>query len=88
MTQATNFVDSFFSKLKEQSFTILLLVGVMYYQNSLFTSQMEEYKRVVHEKDEAIFKLIDEERTRLLQRESYLMNQRDEFVKDLRDKTK
>ena len=88
MTQATNFVDSFFSKLKEQSFTILLLVGVMYYQNSLFTSQMEEYKRVVREKDEAIFKLIDEERARLLQRESYLMNQRDEFVKDLRDKTK
>jgi len=39
-----NFTDTFFSKLKEQSFTIIILVGVMLYQNWLFTNQMSEYK--------------------------------------------
>ena len=36
-----NYANTFMSKLKEQSFTILILVGIMYYQNTLFTSQMK-----------------------------------------------
>ena len=32
----TGFMDTFLYKLKEQSFVILLMLGVIYYQNNLF----------------------------------------------------
>jgi hypothetical protein len=76
---------TFFTKLKEQSFTIILLVGIMYYQNRIFTSQMEEYKELIQRKEEIILKLTDEERQRLIKREEYLIGQRDEFIKELRE---
>lgn len=85
MSKEPNFMDSFLSKLKEQSFTILLLVGVMYYQNNLFMTQMEEYKKVVHDKDELILKLTNDERNRLLEREAYLIEQRDRFIEDMKN---
>ena len=84
---SNGFGDVFMNKLKEQSFTIIILVGIMYYQNSLFTTQMNEYKDMIKEKEQLILKLTDEERTRLIEREKYLINQRDEFIKDLKEKT-
>jgi hypothetical protein len=80
-----NFVDTFLSKLKEQSFTIIILVGIMYYQNVLFTSQMNEYKKMIQEKEQLILKLTDEERNRLIDREKYLINQRDGFIDELKE---
>ena len=81
-----NYAETFMNKLKEQSFTILILVGIMYYQNSLFTNQMNEYKQMIKSKEELILKLTDDERNRLLEREKYLMGQRDEFMNDLKNK--
>jgi len=43
--ESNNITDTFFTKLKEQSFTIILLVGILYYQNVNFKSQIEEYKK-------------------------------------------
>jgi len=80
-----NITDTFLSKLKEQSFTIILLVGIMYYQNMLFTQQMNEYKEMIRQKEELILKLTEEERQRLVEREKYLIEQRDGFIKDLRE---
>jgi len=80
----SNYAETFMSKLKEQSFTILILVGIMYYQNTLFTTQMNEYKDMIKSKEELILKLTEGERQRLLEREKYLMNQRDEFIKELK----
>jgi 5,10-methylenetetrahydrofolate reductase len=81
-----NYAEAFMNKLKEQSFTILILVGIMYYQNSLFTAQMNEYKQMIKSKEELILKLTDDERNRLLDREKYLMGQRDEFINDLKNR--
>jgi 5,10-methylenetetrahydrofolate reductase len=81
-----NYANTFMSKLKEQSFTILILVGIMYYQNTLFTSQMNEYKQMIKAKEDLILKLTEEERQRLIDREKYLINQRDEFIKELKEK--
>ena len=81
-----NYAETFMNKLKEQSFTILILVGIMYYQNTLFTSQMNEYKTMIKSKEELILKLTDDERNRLLDREKYLMGQRDEFINDLKNR--
>lgn len=79
-----NYGETFMSKLKEQSFTILILVGIMYYQNTLFTSQMNEYKQMIKSKEELILKLTEEERQRLIDREKYLISQRDEFIQELK----
>lgn len=83
-----NYGETFMSKLKEQSFTILILVGIMYYQNTLFTSQMNEYKLMIKAKEDLILKLTEEERQRLIDREKYLISQRDEFIQDLKSRIK
>ena len=66
--KVSGFTETFFSKLKEQSFTILLLVAMMYYQNRIYTQQMEEYKSMIKSKEELILKLTEEERNRLIDR--------------------
>ena len=78
--------DVFFTKLKEQSFTIILLVGILYYQNVNFSNQINEYKKMVDEKETLVLKLTDDERTRLLERTKYLQEQRDKYVEELINK--
>ena len=87
-TQSSGFADTFLSKLKEQSFTIIILVGIMYYQNVVFTNQMNEYKKMINEKEQLILKLTDDERNRLIQREDYLIEQRDGFIGELKELVK
>lgn len=82
MSVANTFID----KLKDQSFTIILMIGGLYYQNQMFQQQLDRYDAIVKEKQEYINKIVDAERERMLAREQYLMKQRDEFVQILKDK--
>lgn len=75
--------DTFFNKLKEQSFTIILLVAIMYYQNMTFNNQLVEYKKMIDDKETLILKLTDDERQRLIERTEYLLEQRDKYVEEL-----
>ena len=75
--------DTFFNKLKEQSFTIILLVGIMYYQNVTFNQQLTEYKKMIDEKETLVLQLTNDERERLLERTKYLIDQRDKYVNEL-----
>ena len=75
----TTFVD----KLKDQSFTIILMIGGLYYQNQIFQQQLDRYDSVVKEKQEYINKIVDAERERMIEREKYLMAQRDGFIKQI-----
>ena len=84
--KSNNYGDVFLNKLKEQSFTIVLLIGIMYYQNSIFTSQMNEYKLMIKSKEDLILKLTDDERQRLIDREKYLIEQRDGFIEMFKNK--
>jgi hypothetical protein len=61
-------------------------VGILYYQNNNFNNQINEYKKMVDEKETLVLKLTDDERTRLLERTKYLQEQRDEYVKELINK--
>jgi hypothetical protein len=84
MEQKSNgFVDTFLNKLKEQTFTILILVGIMYYQNKLFSDQMAEYKKLIQEKESLLLKITEDERNRLIERTNYLLQQRDKYVDEL-----
>lgn len=80
---ATGMTDTFFSKLKEQSFTIILLVAILYYQNAVFNNQLSEYKKLIDEKEALVLKLTDGERERLIERTTYLLEQRDKYVEQL-----
>jgi len=78
-TVATTFID----KLKDQSFTIILMIGALYYQNQIFQQEIQRYDAVVKEKQDYINKVVDAERERMIEREKYLMAQRDGFIKQL-----
>lgn len=84
--ETSSVMGTFIDKLKEQSFTIILLVGIMYYQNTIFTQQMEEYKKSVEDKEKIILQMAKEERERLLEREKYLVSQRDKFIEDMQQR--
>ena len=77
---------TFFDKLKEQSFTIILLVGILYYQNMNFKNQLEEYKKMITDKETLILKLTEDERARMIERNQYLTEQRDKYVEELINK--
>lgn len=83
-----NITDTFFSKLKEQSFTIILLVGILWYQNNTYKTTLEGYRAQIDKKDEQIMTLMAEERQRMIERNEYLTNQRDKYVDELIDHVK
>jgi hypothetical protein len=76
-------MNVFLDRLKEQSFTIILMIGGLYYQNQIFQQQLDRYDAVVKEKQDYINKIVDAERERMIEREKYLMAQRDGFIKQL-----
>ncbi len=78
-----NITETFFSKLKEQSFTIILLVGILWYQNNTYKTTLADYRDQLSKKDEQIMKLFDDERQRMIERNESLMNQRDKYVDEL-----
>jgi hypothetical protein len=80
--------DTFFSKLKEQSFTIILLVGILWYQNSTYKTNLAEYESMIKDRDTTILKQSNDERQRLFDRISYLQEQRDKYVEELLESEK
>jgi len=82
-SNSSGFAEIFFSKLKEQSFTIILMVGMLIYQNKVFNDQLTRYEKLVGEKQQYIDKLVEEQRQRSVLREQYLIQQRDAYVDDL-----
>ena len=84
----SNITDTFFTKLKEQSFTIILLVGILWYQNNSYKNNLEDYKTMIKEKEELLLKLTNEERSRMIERNEYLMLQRDKYVEELIERSK
>ena len=85
MSTVTN---TFVDKLKEQSFTIILMIGGLYYQNQIFESEITRYNKLVNEKQDYINRIVDAERERMIAREKYLMTQRDEFIEMLKENQK
>jgi hypothetical protein len=82
-SNSSGFAEVFFGKLKEQSFTIILMVGILIYQNKVFNDQLTRYETLVDEKQQYIDKLVEEQRQRSVLREQYLIQQRDAYVDDL-----
>lgn len=82
------FMDVFFSKLKEQSFTILIMVGVIWYQGRMMEERVAYWQKLYEEKESYIVTTNKEEKTILLERINYLQNQRDKDIENIINKLK
>ena len=78
--------DIFLSKLKEQSFTIVLMLGVIYFQYKTYNERIDAQQVTIDKQQDYIDKLMEDERTRLIQRNEYLIEQRDKYVEELINK--
>jgi predicted Holliday junction resolvase-like endonuclease len=77
------FTEVFLDKLKEQSFTIVLMVGILVYQTINKNAEIEKLEKQIDVKQEYIDKMIEDQRQRWQVREQYLMQQRDTYIEDL-----
>lgn len=78
-------INVFLTKLKEQSFTVVVMVAIVYYQHSAWQSDKADLMKEIHAKDERIMALVDREHDRLIDREKHLTEQRDEFISILKE---
>ena len=81
---AESFSGVFFEKLKEQSFTILIMLAVVYYQHTLWQADKDALSKEVDAKEERILMLVEREHSHTLEREAALREKRDQFVEMLK----
>jgi len=82
------FTEVFFSKLKEQSFTILVMIGIIWYQGRLMEERVAYWQKLYEEKEAYIEQTSKDDRQIMLDRIKYLQDQRDKYVEDAIDELK
>jgi len=87
-TSITGFADVFLSKLKEQSFVILLMLGVIYYQHRLMEERVAFWQTEYDKKEAYIEQTTAGDKQILLDRIKYLQDQRDLYAQDAIDELK
>jgi len=78
----SGFADTFLSKLKEQSFTIIVMVGIIWYQGRMMEERVAYWQKLYEEKEAYIEQTTKEDREDLLERIKYLQEQRDKYVEE------
>jgi hypothetical protein len=76
----SGFTDTFFSKLKEQSFTIIVMVGIIWYQGKLMEERVAYWQKLYEEQKAYIQQTDKDDKQILLNRIEYLQQQRDKYV--------
>lgn len=79
-----SFTAIFIDKLKEQSFTILIMLLALYYQHNLWMAEREALSKEVDQKEERILQVVERERDKGIEREKQLEAQRDQFIELLK----
>ena len=86
MAENTNpisgFADTFLSKLKEQSFTIIVMVGIIWYQGRLMEERVSYWQKLYQERESYIQQTTKEDSEDAEVRLKYLQDQRDKYVED------
>ena len=75
--------DTFFSKLKEQSFTIVLMIGVIWYQGRMMEERVAYWQKLYEQQKAYIEQTTKEDKQIMLDRIKYLQDQRDKYIEDL-----
>ena len=84
----TGFADTFLAKLKEQSFVILLMLGVIYYQHRLMEERVAFWQKQYEEKEAYIQQNTADDKAIMLDRIKYLQDQRDKYVETALEEAK
>jgi hypothetical protein len=82
------FFDVFLNKLKEQSFVIVLMLGVIYYQNQLMEERVAFWQKEYDTKEAYIEQITREDRAAFQDRIKYLQDQQDKYTQDAIDELK
>ena len=78
----SGFADTFFSKLKEQSFTIIVMVGIIWYQGRLMEERVAYWQKLYEDNKAYIEQTTKEDKQIMLDRIKYLQDQRDKYVEE------
>jgi exosome complex RNA-binding protein Rrp4 len=78
----TGFTDTFLAKLKEQSFTILIMLGVIWYQGRMMEERVAYWQKLYEEKEAYIAQTTKDDKQDLLDKVKYLQDQRDKYVEE------
>jgi anion-transporting ArsA/GET3 family ATPase len=81
----SGFADIFLSKLKEQSFVIILMLAVIYYQHKMSAERVEFWQSQNEKQEEYIKQTEEKEREQLLERIKYLEEERDKYLQETID---
>jgi exosome complex RNA-binding protein Rrp4 len=81
-TPISGFADTFLSKLKEQSFTIVLMIGIIWYQGRMMEERVAYWQKLYEEQKAYIQQTTQDDKQALLDRIKYLQDQRDKYVDD------
>jgi hypothetical protein len=84
----TGFADTFLSKLKEQSFTIVLMIGIIWYQGKMMEERVAYWQKLYEAKEAYIEQTVKEDKAIMLGRINYLQDQRDKYCEDAIDELK
>jgi hypothetical protein len=78
----SGFMDTFLSKLKEQSFTIILMVGIIWYQGRMMEERVAYLQKLYEEQKAYIKETKKEDRNDMEEKIKYIKNQRDKYVEE------
>jgi hypothetical protein len=81
-SNSSGFFGVFISKLKEQSFIIILMLGVIYYQNGLMNERVSFWENQFEKQQNEIESTEKEDKQILLERVEYLQDQRDKYIEE------
>ena len=84
----SNITDTFFSKLKEQSFTILIMAGVIWYQGKMMEERVAYWQKLYEDQKAYIEQTVKEDKAIMLNRINYLQDQRDKYCEAAIDELK
>jgi len=82
------FADTFLSKLKEQSFTIIVMVGIIWYQGKMMEERVAYWQKLYEDQKAYIEQTVKEDKAIMLNRINYLQDQRDKYVEAAIDELK
>ena len=83
----SGFTDTFLSKLKEQSFTIVLMVGIIWYQGRMMEERVNYWQKLYEEQKVYIQQIEKEGKQLMLDRIEYLQQQNDKYAEDVINKS-
>jgi hypothetical protein len=87
-TSVQGFVDVFLNKLKEQSFTIVIMLAVIWYQGKMMEERVAYWQKLYEEQKAYIQQTDKEDKQIMLDRIKYLQDQQDKYTQDVIEKLK